>query len=52
MFITRELKDPRHEYEINKLKEKVSNIKSDIPELLGFCAMFYNQMQKQTADFS
>lgn len=41
VFITKELRDPRHDYEIGKLKEKLCNVKSDIPELLNFCVMFY-----------
>ena len=39
--IAKELRDPRHDYEINKLKEKITNVKSDIPEILNYCAMFY-----------
>lgn len=44
--IKRELRDPRHHYDISKLKEKLSSLKSDIPELLAYSAMFYNQMWK------
>lgn len=51
-FITKELRDPRHDYEINKLKEKITNVKSDIPEILNFCAMFYTQMHKTAKEFS
>lgn len=33
-YINKELKEQRHDYEINKLREKIQNIKSDIPEIL------------------
>ena len=46
IFISKELKDPRHEYDQNKLKEKIQAVKSDVPELITYCAMFYTQMHK------
>lgn len=50
-WIQKELKDPRHEYDQSKLRDKVCGVKSDVPELFNFCVMFYNQMIK-SSDFS
>jgi len=38
IFVMKELRDPRFDYERRKLKEKIISNQGDIPELINFCA--------------
>ena len=40
-FVDKEIAATQSEQEREKIKDKIAAVKSDIPELLNFCAMFY-----------
>lgn len=45
-FINKELLALESEQDRTKMIEKIKTFKSDVPELLNFCVMYYTQMHK------
>lgn len=51
LFVMKELKDPRFDYERRKLRERIQAHQGDIPELITYCSQFYALMHNQRSDF-